>query len=183
MKPFVLHSEDAFFVLVDVQDKLLRAISGAERVKRECMRLLEAARVMKLPVLVTEQYPKGLGPTDQDLTEKLPDVPRLPKTTFSCFGAEGFTDIVEKTNRHQAVIFGIESHICVYATAMEFLSRGYTTIVVADACGSRSEENHQLAVENLLAAGVAVLPLETVVYQLMARSGTAEFKAMLPLFK
>ncbi len=183
MEPVCLSAKNSVFLLIDVQEKLLPAISNEEQVLFESERLLRAASVLKIPVLATEQYPKGLGGTVDPLSSILDHSLLLTKTTFSCFGAEGFEELLEKQDRKTVVLFGIESHICLFATAMELKRRGYETVVAVEACGSRKLEHHELAMRNLLAADVAILPVETIIYQLLYRSGTPEFKALLPLFK
>lgn len=183
MESVGLKVENCVFVMVDIQERLLPAMNCHERVLAESLRLLRSAEILKIPVIATEQYPHGLGETVEPLRHFLNPDMVLPKTTFSCWGAEGFEELLSRQKRLQAVIFGIETHICVFSTAMELLRCGYQTTVVEEACSSRKKEHHELAVRNLLAAGVSVLPVETVVYQLLGRSGTPEFKAILPLFK
>ena len=182
MEPVCLRAEKCVFVMIDLQEKLAPAMSGIEPVLYEAERLLKSAAALKIPVLATEQYPKGLGATVPPLRELLGSAAALGKTSFSCFGAPDFAAALARCGR-RAVVFGIESHICVFSTAMELKERGYDVAVVEEACTSRNRRHHELAMRNLLAAGVAVLPVETVVYQLLGRSGTPEFKALLPLFK
>ncbi len=184
MNPLILRRDETFFLLVDLQERLMPAIAQGDKVVQEARRLLEVAKALEIPVIATEQYPKGLGRTVEPLLQVLPpDMPFLAKTAFSCFGAEGLEAALAELGRRQVVIFGAESHICVFNTAMEFLRRGYETVLVLEACGSRNPEHHRLAMKNLNQAGAAAVPLETVAYQLMERAGTPEFKALLPLFK
>ena len=183
MEPVCLRAEKCVFVMIDLQETLAPAMSGIEPVLYEAERLLKSAAALKIPVLATEQYPKGLGATVPPLRELLGSAAALGKTSFSCFGAPDFAAALARCGRRTAVVFGIESHICVFSTAMELKERGYDVAVVEEACTSRNRRHHELAMRNLLAAGVAVLPVETVVYQLLGRSGTPEFKALLPLFK
>ncbi len=149
----------------------------------EALRLLRSAETLNIPVLATEQYPAGLGATVAPLSRFLSQEKTFPKTTFSCWGASGFEETVAAESRRQAVIFGVESHICVMATALEFLRRDFVTVVAEEACSSRKRRHHGLAMDNLLAAGAAVLPTESIVYQLLGKAGTPQFKALLPLFK
>ncbi len=183
MEPVILSAKNSVFLLIDFQEKILPAISNREQVLFESERLLRAASVLKIPVLATEQYPKGLGKTVQPLSSLFDHSLLVTKNAFSCFDAEGFEELLERQNRRTVVLFGIESHICVFTTAMDLKRRGFEAVVAVEACGSRKVEHHKLAMRNLLAAGVAVLPVETVIYQLIYRSGTPEFKALLPLFK
>lgn len=183
MEPICLKAQNCVFLMIDMQEKLIPAIEGGEKAVFEAARLMKCAQVMKIPTLVTEQYPKGLGATVEPLREFLDDSLYMSKTAFSCFGAPGFAELLARQGRRTVVVFGVESHICLFSTAMELKERKYQTIVAEDACGSRKSHNHDLALQNLLAAGVGVLPAETVVYQLLGRAGTPEFKTLLPLFK
>ncbi len=184
MNPLILQREQTFFALVDIQERLMPAMYQGGQVVQEARRLVEVAKALAIPVVVTEQYPKGLGRTVEPLLEILPpETPFIAKTDFCCFNAEGFEAAVEATGRRQVVLFGVESHICIFNTAMAFLSKGYDTVVVTEACSSRNPDHQRMAMETLRHAGAAVVPLETAAYQVMGRAGTPEFKALLPLFK
>lgn len=183
MRPFCLNAESSLFLMIDIQERLLPAMSNGKKVLSEAERLLRAAAAMEIPVLATEQYPKGLGPTVEPLRSLIKPELTLPKTAFCCFGAEGFPELLARQGRFSVVVFGIESHICVLATAMKLLEHGYDVVVAEEACSSRQKAHHDLAMRNLLAAGAAALPVESVVYQLMYRAGTPLFKSLLPLFK
>lgn len=183
MEPQCLNAENCLFVMVDLQERLLPVMDRRASVLNEALRLLRCAETLNIPVLATEQYPAGLGATVEPLAEFLAPERTFSKKTFSCWGAPGFEEALAALRRRQTVIFGIESHICVLATALEFLRRGFVTVAAEEACSSRKREHHNLAMDNLLAAGAAVLPTESIVYQLLGRAGTPQFKALLPLFK
>lgn len=183
MEPVCLNRYNTLFLMIDVQEKLIPAVPNGEAVAKASKQLLKSAQVLGIPIVVTEQYPKGLGQTHAELTELVTDCPKVTKTTFSCFGAPEFEGILTQADRKTIVLWGIESHVCIFATAMELKKRGYEVVVAYEACGSRKREHLEVAMRNLLAAGIAVLPVETIVYQLMAKSGTPEFKALLPVFK
>ena len=183
MEPVCLKRDSTVFLMIDVQEKLVPAAYNGDSVVKESWRLLKSASVLDIPVIITEQYPKGLGSTHSQLAEFTAIGQRIEKTSFSCFGALGFADVLAQTGRKTVVCWGIESHVCVFATAMELKKRGYEVIVVDEACGSRKQEHLTAAMRNLMAAGIAVLPVETVVYQLLEKSGTPEFKKLLPVFK
>ena len=179
-----LRRDSAHFLMIDVQERLLPAISDHEKLHRNILKLERASEVMNIPFCYTEQYPKGLGGTTADIMRALPEgALRFEKNTFSCCDEEGFNDILALQNRPVTVLFGIETHICVLATALDLLEQNRTIVVAADACGSRSPEHSILAMEAMRGAGALVLPVETIIYHIMGRSGTPEFKALLPLFK
>lgn len=181
---FRLRRDEVRLLMIDVQERLLPVISGREAIVRNAVRLAKAAAVLAVPFFYTEQYPKGIGGTDGTIAAALPETARrLEKMHFSCCSEENFDAFLAQQPRPVTVLFGIESHICVLGTALDMIARGHRIAVAADACGSRSPENHALAVEAMRAAGAPVIPTETVVYHMLGRSGTPEFKALLPLFK
>ncbi|WP_286677257.1 hydrolase [Aminobacterium sp. EBM-42] len=178
-----LSRKNTQFLMIDLQERLLPAIHGFEEIKTNALRLVEGAKVLEVPFTYTEQYPKGLGSTDRQLLEKIEGKTAFQKLTFSCCDEEGFIDILEKNDKKQIVLWGIEIHICVLATVMDLIKAGFTVWVAADACGSRNRNNHDLVLRTMTQMGAIVVPTETVLYQLMGRSGTPEFKTLLPLFK
>lgn len=184
MIPFRLRRAGACMVMVDIQERLLPAVSDADSIRRNAVKLATAAETLSVPFVYTEQYPKGLGPTDGEILKALPDgASFFEKNTFSCCDEEGFDRLLEQTGRSVPVIFGIESHICVLATVLDLLEKGWKVAVASDACGSRDPLKSERAMAAMTAAGAMVVPVETVIYHLMGRSGTAEFKELLPLFK
>ena len=184
MSAFTLKKEDTQFLMIDLQEKLLPAISDRDRVTDSIVKLLKTARVLDIPVKFTEQYPKGLGPTVTTILEVLEEKGQyLAKNHFSCMDEQGFESFLIDPQRDKVVVFGIESHICVLSTVMAMLEKGMKVVVVSDGCGSRDPKNHEIAMNTLTSAGALVLPVESVIYQLICQSGTPEFKALLPLFK
>lgn len=184
MVPFRLRLDSACMVMVDIQERLLPAVSGAEGIRLNAVKLAAAAQTLSVPFIFTEQYPKGLGPTDGGIRQALPEgASFLEKNTFSCCDEAGFKDLLQKTGRTMPVVFGIESHICVLATVLDLLEDGWKVAVASDACGSRDPLKSERAMAAMTAAGALVVPSETVIYHLMGRSGTPEFKKLLPLFK
>ncbi|HPF84906.1 MAG TPA: isochorismatase family protein [Aminivibrio sp.] len=184
MIPFRLRRETACMVMVDVQERLLPAISGAEEIRRNTVKLAAAAKVLSIPFVYTEQYPRGLGPTDGEILTALPDgVTSMEKNTFSCCDEAAFEELLQGTGRPVPVIFGIETHICVLATVLDLLEKGRKVVLASDACGSRDPLKAERALSAMASAGAMVVPVESVIYHLMGRSGTPEFKELLPLFK
>lgn len=178
-----LRKDNALFLMIDVQEKLLPAIEGHEAVQSNCLKLLKASEALKIPFIYTEQYPKGLGPTVAPLLEALPvKFDRHEKVAFSCFDEPGFSEKFNLSDRPIAVLFGIETHICVLSTVMDLVAQGRKVVVAADACGSRAHANHAMALDAARDCGAAILPTETVIYQMIGAAGTPEFKTMLPLF-
>ena len=179
-----LRKESAAMLMIDAQEKLLPVIYGNDDMVKNTIKLLKASEVLKIPMIYTEQYSKGLGSTINPLLESLPAaVMRYEKNTFSCCDENSFNEKLNGLGRSLIVVFGIESHICVLSTVMDILAQGMKVVVAADACGSRSPCNHNMAMEEAHACGAAVLPTESIIYHMIERSDTQEFKTMLPFFK
>jgi nicotinamidase-related amidase len=158
-------------VVVDVQEGF-RPYDSFARVADSCRKLLAAARMLGVPALVSEQYPKGLGHSAPELG--IADEPRLEKTVFSAVRADGF----DLDGRGQAIVCGIETHVCVSQTVHDLLDRGVEVHVPADAVGSRHELDYERGLERLERAGAIVSTVESSLFELLQRAGTPEFKAV-----
>lgn len=189
LKP--VEAMSAFLVMIDIQERLMPAIFNKEEVTANSKKLLISARELSIPVIVSEQNPKGLGATIPELSEILPEGSHtFQKNEFSCCDNPAFGDaflnmrFTSGTTKDTAIVFGVETHICVLSTVLHLLNDyGLNVVVAADASGSRTEANHVLGLEALRSTGSLVVPSETVIYQLLRRAGTPEFKKLLPLFK
>lgn len=172
-------------LVIDVQEKLLPLIDGCSGLVDAANRLIRAAGLFELPVVVTEQYPKGIGPTDARLAEALRvvDPATLTKTSFSCWGDEAIRERLRVSGREQIIICGIETHVCVQQTALDLLTVDYQLFVCADAVGSRARLDHDIALQRMRQAGAAVTTVESAMFELCEACGTARFKAMLDLIK
>jgi nicotinamidase-related amidase len=175
----VLDRERAALVVVDVQEAFRPAMGDFDAVVRNVAILVQGARELGVPVVVTEQYPRGLGETVPEVAEHLDGVPRHEKTVFSAARADGFG----LDGRDQAVVCGIEAHVCVQQTAADLLDRGLEVHVAADATTSRAALNHRLALEKMEGAGAVVTSTEMALFELVERAGTPEFKAIQALIR
>lgn len=165
----------AALVVVDVQEGFRKAIPGFEDVAAATATLVRGAEAIGVPIVVTEQYPKGLGATVPEVAEHLPgDVERLPKTKFSAAAADGF----DLGGREQAIVCGIEAHVCVNQTVLDLLDRGAEVHVVADAVGSRTEANRDLGLAKAERAGAWLTSVETALFELLGEAGGDQFKAV-----
>lgn len=182
MKLGMPKKEETAFLLVDIQEKFLPVIHEIETVINNANRLVGAASILKIPLIVTEQYPRGLGRTvdgiDLDAGQGI-----IEKISFDCFGCDDFNAELGKLQAKSLVIFGIEAHVCVLKTALGAVARGYETHVVADAVSSRTAENKALALARMRQSGVFVVSTEMILFQLMERAGTDDFKAVSRLIK
>jgi nicotinamidase-related amidase len=183
--PMRLGREGTTLVIVDVQERLFAAMDAdhREEVVRNLKVLAAAARRLGLPIVLTEQYPKGLGHTLPELKEAVGPAEAIEKVAFSCCEAEGFTARLEGLRTRQVILAGIEAHVCVLVTALDLLGAGYAVHVAADAVTSRSQGNWRLGVEQLRQAGAFITTTESVLFQLLGKADTEEFRALARLLK
>jgi len=174
-----LNREDCLFTLVDWQERLVVAMDEGRRTEaeRNAARLLEGAGTLGLPVLATEQYPRGLGPTIEPLRTLLADPP-IEKTAFACTGAPAYVEALEASGRRQVVVFGMETHVCVYQTVRQLLAEGYAVHVPVDAVLSRTADNRQVGLELCQQAGAVLTSTETLLFDLLGGAGAEGFKAI-----
>ncbi len=172
----LLDADCAQLLIVDVQERLLPAMADPQGVVEGCAKLMRAAPLLSVPILVSEQYPKGLGPTVAELAALVPPECVRDKIAFSCFADEGLRQALEARKRRQVVIGGIEAHVCVLQTALMLSAGGFDVFVAADAVSSRSPDSVDLAMGRLRAAGVSVVNSEMVLFEWVERAGTDTFK-------
>lgn len=175
--------DKAVLAVVDIQERLLPAIFEKERVVENAVRLIKGAAVLGLPIVVTEQYAKGLGPTVVEVAEAIPGFSPLEKLTFSSFRTEGFREMLQNCGAEDVIVCGIEAHVCVTQTCLDLLDSGLTPFVAVDAVSSRLPENWRLGVERLRDAGAILVSTEMILFELLGRAGTDEFRQILPLVK
>jgi len=169
--------------VIDIQERLLPSIFEGDRVERNTVRLIKGARILGIPVLVTEQYKKGLGATTPAVTAEIADLPLMEKIAFSACGAAGFEKALKGKKVTDVILCGIEAHVCVSQTCLDLLDKGFRVFVVVDAMSSRTTENHFIALERMRDAGGVVVSTEMVLFELLEKAGTDEFKQILALVK
>jgi len=182
---FFLERDKAMLVVIDVQEKLCLAMDQAVlgKLTRNIGILLDSAAELKLPVLVTEQYVKGLGATLPELKEKGASAPCYEKMTFSCCGSSEFVDAIKASGRTQVIVTGMEAHVCVLQTVLELREAGFDVHLVKDAVMSRNKQNWQTAVEGMVLAGAIPTSTESAMFQLLKVAGTEEFKKLSKLVR
>jgi nicotinamidase-related amidase len=173
----------ATLVVVDVQEAFRPVVLDFERVTANVSVLVQAARILELPLLVTEQYPRGLGSTVPEVAEQLGDVRPIEKVSFSALAADGFPGALAETGRDQVLLCGIESHVCVNQTAEDLLSDDIEVHVARDAVSSRTQDNRELGLHKMERSGATVTSVETAVFELLREAGTPEFKQIQGLIK
>lgn len=170
-------------IAVDLQTRLLPVISGAEKLRRNLVILLTGANTLKLPVIATEQYPKGLGHTEEQFLQYLNPEIIFSKTSFSCFDAPDFASKITAEGIKEIIVCGVETHVCVQMTVLDALARGLKVYLIGDAVGSRCDCNHHTAVNLMQNAGAIVTSTESLLFSLIRDSTHPDFKSLSALIK
>ena len=168
-------THDTTIVCIDIQEKLVNMLANSEIIAKNCEKLMNTAAILNIDTIITEQYPKGLGSTLETI-KSITSFKTLEKTSFSAF--ELFSDL-----KKNIVIFGIETHICVYQTVMDLLENGYNVYVVADCCASRNEFNYKTSLELMKQLGARITTLEMVLFEFLKSSKHENFKQIQALIK
>lgn len=183
---FTLHKDEAALLIIDIQERLAPAIYDQETVVDRSIRLLQAAIEMELPVLVTEQYPKGLGPTVPAirdlLAERLPHLKPFEKLSFTAYTSD-VASALAANGRKKIIIVGMETHVCVFQTTRQLLSEGYQVFIVRDAISSRTSENRENAFQQMAEMGAVITNSETILFDLVKVAGSPLFKKISQLVK
>lgn len=179
----MLTTTHTLLLVIDVQGKLADLAWRSDTIQKNIRTLIEGMKVLDVPILATEQYPKGLGSTVPSIAVMLGDAPLIEKNSFSCCGEPAFEMKLIEQHKTDIVVCGIETHVCVYQTVRDLLGLGYNVHLVTDAVSSRTEENWKLGVEVCASLGAKRTSTEMVLFQLLQNSGTDEFKAISKLVK
>lgn len=180
-----LNRNECILVVVDIQERLHVAMEETfkETYVKNGIILIETARTLGMPLIVSEQYPRGLGKTIDVISGHIEGLPRMEKLAFSCMRDNAIRKAVEDSGRKTAVLIGIETHVCVMQTALDMMDAGYQSVIASDAVCSRRSHERITALDAMARLGVMVYPTETIAFMLMERAGTPEFKTLSPLFK
>lgn len=180
-----LNKADCFLMIVDIQERLHVAME--QEIKDTYVKngiiLIRTARALDMPLIVSEQYPRGLGKTIPEVAEPLEGIPAMEKLSFSCMRDDAMKRAVHDTGRKTAIIAGIETHVCVMQTALDLMDAGFRVVIAPDAVCSRRAADRVTALDAMARLGVLVYPTETIAFMLMERAGTPEFKILSPLFR
>ena len=171
--PELMSAADTGLLVVDVQEKLIRAIADGPRVVFNVRRLIDAAKILGLPVVATQQYPQGLGPTVPELAERLGEVPS--KLTFSCGGCPGIFRDFERRGIGKLLLCGVEAHVSIQQTALDLLAAGWRVYVAVDAVGSCRETDCRTALGRMDSAGATLTTTEAALFEWCRTAGTPEF--------
>ena len=177
---------DSLLLVVDIQSRLAAAMPATDlqRVLHASGILLQAAAALSLPVLVTEQYPQGLGPTHEDIRRHLPPgTHTFDKTCFSCCGASGLLDAIKDSGRRQVIVAGMEAHVCVLQTAAGLQTHGLEVFVVEDAVCSRTDDNRRNALDRLRQNGIGISNMESVMFEWLRDAQHEKFRELSRLLR
>lgn len=179
----VLNAEDSLLLIVDIQEKLVSVLEKDVVVKRAAM-LVNAAKILEIPTIISEQYPKGLGETVVQVKQNLAENATVfQKTAFSLLKEEGFLEKLKSYNKKQIVICGIETHVCVHQTVADLISEGFDVYVVKDACASRNKYEFKQGIERMQSNGAKISCLEIVLFEWLKTSKHPQFKEIQSLIK
>jgi nicotinamidase-related amidase len=179
--PELMTASTTALVVIDVQEKLIGHIPGHARIVWNIRRLIDGAKILDVPVVATEQYPAGLGPTMKELAGRIGAIP--DKLAFSCAGCGELMRQLAERDATSVLLAGIESHVCVMQSALDLLSAGYRVYVAADAVGARGEIDHQTALNRIVTHGGVIVTTEMALFEWCEKSGTAAFKQISALVK
>ena len=182
-RDYLLTRDGTVLVVIDVQEKLFVKMEEKERIAENICKLIQFSDVLKIPIILTEQYPKGLGPTITEVRELTSSIKPIEKVEFSCLASSAFKERLAEIHARNLVLTGIEAHICVAQTAIEALTNGYRVYVVSDAISSRRREDRTVAIERMRQQGVTIVTSEMLMYEILRKAGTPEFKKILELIK
>lgn len=182
--PHLLRPDDTILVVLDMQEPFLKNIWERERVVTNVCRIMDAARILLVPVVPTLQYAERMGGVIPEISRRLPSH-SLPfdKLCFSCMGSDAFHSEIHRSGRKQVLLCGVETHICVSQTAHDLLAQGYQVHVAADAVSSRTQQNWEIGLQRMSKAGVFISSTEMAIYELLYQAGTPEFRQILELVK
>ena len=170
-------------LLIDIQEKLFPHMDQKEALLRKCIMLVEGLKVLGVPFVLTEQYPKGLGPTLEEVSKLAGPDPKIEKMAFSCCDEPAMLQTAVMQERKTIIVCGIEAHVCVMQTVVDLIASGYQAVVVEDCISSRNPMDLRVAVERMRAEGAVITTCESVLFELARVSGTDEFKAISRLVK
>ncbi|NQV99357.1 MAG: hydrolase [Rhodospirillales bacterium] len=179
----LIEPDKSCLIVIDMQERLVPAMQAPARTIKNAATLMKAATCLSVPTVLTEQYPKGLGHTVPELLKLADGMKVMEKLHFSCMKDINFSTYFKSLGRKQAVIAGMEAHICVLQTGMTLMEQGYEIFVVTDATSSRTPESEKACLDRLSAAGAGIVTTEMVVFEWLGQAATPQFKELLPLMK
>jgi nicotinamidase-related amidase len=179
----MLGRTDAVLIIIDIQGNLAQAMDDKEKLFANNVKLIQGFKALNLPIIFTEQIPQKLGKTIPLILQELNGIVPIAKETFSCWDDRNFQEQLEGLNRRQIVLTGIECHICVYQTALDLMSNGFTVHLVTDAISSRTPENRQVGINAIKSAGARITSTEMVLFELLRTAADPKAKDIFKIVK
>lgn len=179
----ILNNKTAGLLIIDIQERINAVMKFRERVVKNTVKLIKGLKILNVPIFITEQYRKGLGPTDKFILAALGQSGIIEKLNFSCCAAEPLMEQLRKNIIKQVFVCGIETHVCVLQTCLDLLAEGFQVHLVIDAISSRRKLDHEAAIDRMEQAGVILTSTESALFELLERAGTPEFKQISQLIK
>lgn len=179
----MLDAKTAVLVVIDVQGKLAQVMYAKDALFKSLENMIKSVKVLEIPIIWMEQIPKNLGPTIRELAQWMSGISPIAKHTFSCCANEQFMQQFKEINRHQVLVCGIESHICVYQTAVDLLNMGHEVYVLCDGVSSRTPENRQLGIDRMKDAGAILTSVEMSLFEMLKEAKGPQFKEIVKIIK
>ncbi len=176
-------ADSAALLIIDIQERLFRVMHDREALQEKAVTLIQGAQLLDLPVILTEQYPKGLGQTIPAITQVLNTYEPVEKQTFSCCNNRDFLQALEKSGAEQVLVAGIETHVCIHQTVSQLLERDYHVEVVADAVTSRFPLDREIALQRMRDDGARLTTVEMALFSMLQSAGNPRFKEISKLVK
>lgn len=181
--PLILDKSKTALLIIDIQEKILSVMQNPESIVSNTIKLIKGFRILGSPILVTEQYPKGLGPTQKDIANELGDIRIFQKMSFSGICAENLFPELRGKNIKQVVIAGIEAHVCVQQTALDLIANNFQVNLAVDAVSSRKKIDYESAIGRMRKHSIEITTTESVLFEMLRESGTNEFKQISKIIK
>jgi nicotinamidase-related amidase len=178
-----IFANDTVALVIDIQEKLFPHIDNHKNLQTNCEILLSGLNVLNIPIVVTEQYPKGLGPTIKSISGLIKDFNPIEKLSFSCCGESKFLESLHEYGKRNVIICGIETHVCVLQTVMDMIERGYLPVIIEDCVSSRKSTDRETALKRMAREGVITTTYESMLFELLEVAGTDQFKQISKLVK
>jgi nicotinamidase-related amidase len=179
----LLNRDEALLLVVDIQKVMFDLCAEKEKVKSNIQALIDLADTLEMPIIFTEHHAEKLGGFDPSLIQKSTENPLLNKTEFSCMGNEVIREAIKKTEKKTIILTGIESHVCIFQTGAQAIDEGYFVHAVSDAISARTLSNKTIGINRLKQAGAVITSTEMLIFELLLKAGTSDFKKMLPIIK
>jgi nicotinamidase-related amidase len=179
----ILNKKTTGLLIIDIQERINAVMKFRDRVVKNTIKLINGFNILNVPIFITEQYRKGLGPTEKPILDALSHPGIVEKLNFSCCAAIPLMEQLQSKKIQQVVVCGIETHVCVLQTSLDLLAEGFQVHLVCDAISSRKKLDHEAAIDRMQQAGVILTTAESVLFELLERAGTPEFKQISQLIK